>query len=110
MNPRSFRGGNPVVIGMHPPQRGVQPSQLGGRHPGSVALKCARSLSRTAFALKSRQISGLRCGIPSADTSKTSGSGRRIDVSRWQIQVSPTCGSRTRRTATPERSAGTPRS
>jgi hypothetical protein len=30
----SFRSGNPVVIGMHPFERGVQPGPLRGRHPG----------------------------------------------------------------------------
>ena len=84
----SLRSGNPVVIGMHPFERGAEDIR------GSTASKSARSLSRTAFALKSRQISGLRYGIPSADTPKTSGYGRRIDVSRRQIQVSPSCGSR----------------
>jgi hypothetical protein len=35
----SLRCGNPVVIGMHPFERGVQPGPLRGRHPGQYGLE-----------------------------------------------------------------------
>jgi hypothetical protein len=49
-------------------------------------------------------------GSPSADRSKTSGYGSRIEGSRRQIQVSPSCGSRNTSNAIPERPARTPTS
>ena len=82
------------MIRMHPFERGVQPGPLRGRHPGQRGREVCPVLVSRRLRLEEQTDLRPQVRIPSADISKTSGYGRRIDVSRRQIQVSPSCGSR----------------
>jgi hypothetical protein len=75
---------------MNPFERGVEPDPLDGRHPRQRGLQVCLVLVSYCLRLEEQTDLRLQVGdLPSADTSKTSGYGRRIEVSRRQIHVSP---------------------
>jgi hypothetical protein len=82
------------MIGMHPFERGASPGTLHGGHSGQCRLEVRSVAVSYRLCLEKQADFRPQVRDPIRGHLKTSGYGRRIDVSLRQIHVSPPCGSR----------------